>query len=105
VVRLDDDTIRVDTLLPDFFESDWDLGQPVDLSGEETIRVVADPRQKTSNVWHGTTLLNPNNLVAAREPVNVGSTPDRPGVAGSWPPGSGVRLLDADTSVCRAATR
>jgi hypothetical protein len=107
VVRLDDDTIRVDTLLPAFFESDWDLGQPVDLGGEETIRVVADPRQKTSNVWHGTTLLNPNNLVQAREPVNLGTTPDRPGVAASWPSvdGDGVELLDADTSVCRAATR
>jgi hypothetical protein len=107
VVRTDDDTIRVDVLLPDFFETDWDLGQPVDLSGEVTLRVVADPRQKVSNVWHDTRLLNPVNLPPAREPINPGSAPDRPGVVGEWPgagPASGVEVLDGVTSVCRSAT-
>ncbi|HEV7757851.1 MAG TPA: hypothetical protein VGO78_02640 [Acidimicrobiales bacterium] len=102
VVRTDERTIRVDVLLPDFFESDWQLGLPTELSGRVTLRVVGDPRQPTSNVVHGTTLLNPQNLPAIAEPVRAGEAPGREGVAGRWP--GSVRTLAPDDALCRDAT-
>jgi hypothetical protein len=101
VVRTDEDTVRVDVLLPGFFESDWTLGIPTELRGRVTLRVVADPRQQTGNVVHGTTLLNVQSLPAIDDPVRIGAASARPGVRAAWP--GDVRQLDADKSLCRSA--
>lgn len=101
VVRTDDDTVRVDVLLPEFYEADWVQGIPADLDGEVTLRAVADRRQPTGNVVHGTTLLNVQNLPAIEDPVRLGEATDRPGVAPGWP--GPVRQVDTDLSLCRTA--
>jgi len=101
VVRTDEDTIRVDVLLPEFYESGWNLGIPTDLDGPVTLRVVGDPRQQTGNVVHGTTLLNVQSLPAVGDPVRLGEAPERPGVRAAWP--GDVRQVDADEALCRSA--
>ena len=103
VVRTDEATIRVDVLLPEFYESDWDLGIPTELDGPVTLRVVGDPRQPTGNVLHGTTLLNRQNLPGITAPVRIGRGPARPGVGDRWP--GSVREVGAEDGLCRDAVR
>jgi hypothetical protein len=103
LVRLSDDTARVDVLGPGA-DRPWLEGLPRDLEGELTLRVTDDRRQPANNVYRHDGLVL--NLVY--QPVGDGATevmlgeaPDRPGVAGSYP--GGVERITPDTSVCRAA--
>jgi hypothetical protein len=98
IVRLDDERVRVDILLPAFYEVGWRLGDPVELDGQVTLRLNADDRDPPATVRVGDRALNGTPLPPDM-PITLGTAPDRPGVEAAYP--GTVRPVPADQAVCR----
>lgn len=94
------DDVRIEVLQPAYFETGWRAGPRVDLDGEVTLRIDADPRQQSHGVHHGRTILTTSGVLADG-PVAWGEAPDRRGVADRFP--GAVTPVEPDRSICRDA--
>lgn len=104
ITRLHNGLVRVDVSGPRV--RNWAAGRPVELAGETTIRVVADPRAVDRNITTDRTVLNtaPIGNFAARPSVGeLGRAEPDPGPLVARYPGA-IELLPFDRSVCRDAT-
>ncbi|HEY8526975.1 MAG TPA: hypothetical protein VIL48_18530 [Acidimicrobiales bacterium] len=104
IERLDEERVRVDVSDPPIASGPsrgWNLGDPVELSGEVTIRVEADARVAPSMVLHGRRVLNGSPLATGRALPRYGRAPAGYGVDTAYP--GGVELAPFEPDVCREA--
>ncbi|HKH05814.1 MAG TPA: hypothetical protein VKA65_11665 [Acidimicrobiales bacterium] len=98
IVRVDEDRVRVDVAAPPNAGGLWRRGPPVELSGEVTIRVDADPRQAPFAVTHERTALNWAPFANDEAKDLLGAAPPGRGVAMRFP--GRLRVETPDMSVC-----
>jgi hypothetical protein len=100
--RLADGDVRLDVATPR--SGGWDRGSPHSLRGDETIRVVIDPRAVGRYVLAGRTVLHDAWISDLGAEPLIGALPagiEPPGVVDRYP--GAVELLPFDRSLCRAA--
>jgi hypothetical protein len=84
----------------------WRIGRPVDVGGEVTLRIEADPRVVDRFTRVGRTFLNISPPWSPTTEVTIGRAPpgvSAPGTVDSYP--GAVEAVPFDPSLCRDATR
>lgn len=101
VIRLDEDTVRVDIARSQREGSGWHQGTPIELSGEVTIRIDGDRREVPYSVAYGRIALNGASFANDDRRDLLGQAPGGRGVATRFP--GRLRVEPVDLSACRDA--
>jgi hypothetical protein len=101
MVRVDEDTVRVDVSRSRRAGSAWRQGTPVELDGEVTIRIDGDQREPPYTVSYGRAVLNGAGFHNDDRRDLLGKAPGGLGVARRFP--GELRIEAPDMSGCRKA--
>jgi hypothetical protein len=103
MTRLPSGEVRVD--FDDPLTDGWSEGDPADLHGRQTVRVITDPRAADRDIRIGRVYLNRPPTADPAAAVTVGRLPDgvaRTGLVNRYP--GAVSLEPFDSSLCRDTT-
>jgi hypothetical protein len=101
ILRVDDDTVRVDISRPHRAGYGWRQGTPIDLEGEVKLRIDGDRREVPYSVSYGRAVLNASSFDNDDRRDLLGQAPGGQGVATRFP--GELRIEAPDMSGCRKA--